>query len=101
LVAIRISELRISLERVVDACLDADASTMETRLGADIDAFLCLPGDYWVTHLIAQSVRAQAEALRIPSCTRFPGGNLIIFPDRLHPSSTVEIVDAFDPELRP
>lgn len=101
LVAIRISELRISLESVMDACLDADASSMQTCFGPDIDAFLCQPGDYSITHRIAQAVRARAEALRIPSCTRFPGGNLIIFPDRLHPTSTIEIVSAFDPELRP
>lgn len=100
LVSIRISELRISLSCMLDACLESDASTGATRFGPAIDPLLCQPGDYQVTHLIAQAVRTQAEALRIPSCTRFPGGNVIIFPDRLRPGSIIEVAAAFDPELR-
>lgn len=101
LAAIRVSELRISLECVVDACFDGDAESMQTRFGPEIDALVCQPGDYRVTHLIAQAARAQAEALRIPSCTRFPGGNLIVFTDRLRPGSTIEVVGSIDPALQP
>lgn len=73
----------------------------QTRFGPEIDALLCQSGDYRVTHLIAHAARIRAEALRIPSCTRLPGGNLIIFPDRLLPDSKIEIVGAIDPRLRP
>lgn len=101
LASIRISELRIWLDCVLDACLDDDASMEQTRFGPTIDPLLCQPGDYRATHLIARAVRLQAEALRIQSCKRFPGGNLIVFPDRLRPGSIVEVAGAFDPELRP
>jgi hypothetical protein len=43
----------------------------------------------------------RAEALRIPSCTRFPGRHLIVFTDLLRPGSSIEIVGAIDLELRP
>ena len=91
----------MSLDCVVDACLDAHASTMQTRSGASIDMHLCHPGDYRLTHLIAQAVRTRAEALRIPSCTRFPGRHLIVFTDLLRPGSSIEIVGAINLELRP
>lgn len=96
---IRISELRISLECVLDACLDDEG--LRTRFGVGIDAALCHPSDYTLTHVIVRESRSQAEALRIPSCTRFPGGILVMFTDRLRPGSRIDVVSAIDPQLRP
>lgn len=62
----------------------------------------------WMLHrlfiVIAQRpeqavVRARAEAMLIPSCTRFPEGNLIIFPDCLQTGSSIVVVEGVDPNL--
>jgi hypothetical protein len=55
--------------------------------------------DYGKCQQIAQMAREVAEALLVPSCTRFPEGNLIIFTDRLRMESSLEVVDTQDPEL--
>ncbi len=39
------------------------------------------------------------EGLLVPSCTRFAGGNLVLFPTNLLPGSEVRIVRAEDPVL--
>jgi hypothetical protein len=44
-------------------------------------------------------VRDVAVAIVVPSCTRFPEGNLIIFPDKLQQGSTISLVSSVDPNL--
>lgn len=99
LVNLRISEMWISLEAVVNVCVDFGKST-ETLFDSLLEEGLCHPTDYRVTHMIGEEACRRAEALLIPSCTRIPGGNLIIFTDCLRPNSSIEVIGAIDPELR-
>lgn len=94
---LRMSRLSITLQVVLVACVPAGCHDLVIP-GIYLDD-LCHPSDYRVTHQIGNAARAIAEALMIPSCTRFPDGNLIIFPDQLHCGSKITILDTVDPEL--
>ena len=60
---------------------------------------LCAAGNYQTTHQLAIAVREIAEALLIPSCTKFPEGDLVIFPDRRRAGSTIDVDYTVDPDL--
>jgi RES domain-containing protein len=93
----RLSRLRVKLYAVLNLC--AASSCAEIGLvGLDWNG-LCQPANYDRPHLIAQIARAFAEAILVPSCTRFAEGNLIIFPDRLPAGSTIQVIDTQDPDL--
>lgn len=92
----RISRLQIDLQALFDGTglIGADRSR-----GPTFDD-LCHPMDYAVTHEIAATVRARgAEALLVPTCTRFAGSNLIVFPDLLRPGSSITVLGTEDPDL--
>lgn len=96
----RISRLRVTLRIVVIACGPAGCSECGVP-GLGLED-LCHPVDYAKTHALAWAARTApvlAEALLIPTCTRFPEGNLIIFPDLLRGASEVHVVESHDPDL--
>lgn len=93
----RMSRLRVDLLVVLVACAPAGCSALGIPGISDDD--LCHPNDYTKTHELARVVREYAEALLIPTCTRFPEGNLIIFPDRLRWSSGIHLLESQDPDL--
>lgn len=93
----RFSELEISLQRVLNLCAAPGCTAHGLRhTGADD---LCHPIDYTRCHQIAEYARDVAEAIIVPSCTGFPEGNLIIYPDRLDPKSTIRVAQTIDPNL--
>jgi hypothetical protein len=93
----RMSRLRVELEAVLILCAPGDCAEFGT-VGLDMDR-LCRPADYEMSHQVAAIARNLAEAMVVPSCTKFPEGNLIIFPDRLQTESVVEVVEILDPDL--
>jgi hypothetical protein len=93
----RITSLRVDLQDVLVAC--APDGCADLGLPGLSLTEMCEPTDYRKTQDLAWAARIFAEALLVPSCTRFPEGNLIIFPDRLRPGSTIAVVDTLDPEL--
>jgi RES domain-containing protein len=93
----RFSELEISLQRVLNLCAADSCATHGLRNMEETD--LCHPIEYTSCHQIAELARDVAEAMIVPSCTGFPEGNLIIFPDRCHPESTIRVVQTIDPNL--
>jgi RES domain-containing protein len=93
----RLSRLRVTLQAVLNLC--AKSGCAEPCISCLERDRLCRPADYEVTHQIALLARERAEALVIPSCTKFPEGNLIIFPDRLREGSLVSVEEYQDPEL--
>ena len=93
----RLSRLRVKLQAVLILC--AASGCAEIGVAGLDSTSLCHPVDYDKCHQIAQIARNIAEALLVPSCTRFPEGNLIIFSDRLRMESSVEVEDIQDPEL--
>jgi hypothetical protein len=94
----RISRLSVRLSLVLVGCTP-DGCLSPAVIGMTTDD-LCHPNDYRMTHRLAEAVRARgAEGMLIPSCTRFRGGNLIIFPDLLQPASEIRVVDTEDPDL--
>lgn len=98
LAAQRVSHLSVRLQRVLDGCTPDDCLRPAVA-GVTLED-LCHPTDYRATHALAEAARARrVEGLLIPSCTRFRGGNLIIFPDLLQPGSAVHVIDAEDPDL--
>ena len=94
---LRLSRLRVKLQSVLVACDPVGCHDLAIP-GIDLDD-ICDPRNYSLTHQIGGAARLIAEAVRIPSCTRFPEGNLIVFPDRLHVDSDVTVIDTVDPEL--
>jgi hypothetical protein len=93
----RISRLRVELQAVLVLC--APAGCAETGIdGLELET-LCDPVDYRRCQQIAVIAREVAEALIIPSCTRFAEGNLVIFPDRLLPESSILVEETQDPDL--
>lgn len=92
----RIRHLEIRLQAVVDG-----TSLVGCGLpGAPTLADICHPAAYDLTHAIAEVVRTRgAEALLIPTCTRFSGNNLIEFPDLLRPGSIITVLGTEDPDL--
>jgi hypothetical protein len=96
LAAKRITRLAISLAAV----LDSTALVGSGQTGAPALEDLCRPTDYYLTHEIAKAVRARnAEAFIIPTCTRFAGNNLIVFPDLLRSGSSITVLGTEDPDL--
>lgn len=93
----RISRLWVDLHAVLVACAPSGCTDVGVP-GLTWDD-LCHPADYTKTHDLARVARESVEALLVPTCTRFPEGNLIIFPDRLYPSSGVHLLDSQDPDL--
>ncbi len=92
-----LSRLRVDLQVVICACLPERCAQLMTP-GLD-EADLCHLTDHRKIQAFALAVRTVAEALLIPSCTKFPEGNLIIFPDRMMPGSTILVEETQDPEL--
>jgi hypothetical protein len=89
--------LRVELQAVLVLC--APAGCAETGIdGLELET-LCDPVDYRRCQQIAVIAREVAEALIIPSCTRFAEGNLVIFPDRLLPESSILDEETQDPDL--
>ncbi len=93
----RLSRLAVDLQAVIDLC--AVVGLRASRLLGVGEEELCHPSEYRWTHYIGDVARARAEAMLMPSCTRFPEGNLIIFPDRLQTGSSIVVVDSVDPNL--
>jgi RES domain-containing protein len=93
----RMTRLRIELQVVVSACAESGCRTLEVQ-GLSEEA-LCHPTDWQKAQELALAARDCAEALLVPSCTRLPEGNLIIFPDRLLAGSEIRIEHFEDPEL--
>lgn len=93
----RRSRIRVDLQAVLVACDPGGCHELAVPDLTRDD--ICQPADYTKTHTLAQAARQHVEALLIPSCTRLPEGNLIIFPDRLQARSGVHLIDSVDPEL--
>lgn len=93
----RLTCLRVDLREVLVLCAPTGCGEIGID-GMEFDDF-CSPAEYGKCHQIAELARTFAEALLVPSCTRFPEGNLIIFPDRLHGSSSLTIETSIDPDL--
>ena len=94
----RLSHLRIALEAVLDCC-DTRACQQPGVPGLTRDD-LCRRFDYRVPQELAAVARASSvEGIVVPSCSRFDGGNLVLFMDRLRTSSTVVLLGSEDPEL--
>ncbi len=93
----RLSRLRIDLQVVLVACAPTGCVDLSVP-GRTLDDF-CHPADYAKTQEFARIARQSVEALLVPSCTQFPEGNLIVFPDRLHRNAGVLLLDSQDPDL--
>lgn len=93
----RLSRLRVRLHAVLDLCAATGCADLAV-VGLDMDS-LCRPADYEKSHRLAQIARDRAEALLVPSCTRFAEGNLIVFPDRLLAESSIVVEETVDPDL--
>jgi hypothetical protein len=85
------------LSVVLVACASTGCSDLAVPGLTRID--LCYPTDYTKTQELALAARDSVEAILIPTCTNFPEGNLIIFPDRLRPTSSIHLLDSQDPDL--
>lgn len=93
----RISRLRVELQVVLVAC--APSGCAHLAVPGLTDEELCHPSDYTRTQAFAGAARESVEALLIPSCTRFPEGNLIVFTDRLRRNSRLAVTASQDPDL--
>ena len=88
---IRLTEIAVELAVV------ADRGDLEA-LGIDRER-LFADWDFTLAHALAKQVRADGvEALLVPSASGL-GDNLIVFPDRLRPTSTLTVVRSVDPKL--
>lgn len=81
------SRLDVALSRVY-RIYDPFIDDRTRLLGLDFVSE-CQGVDYENTHALAQIARDHAEAILVPSCTGLRGGNFIIFPDKLTPSSRI------------
>lgn len=93
----RQSRLRVEFQAVLNLCAQSGCSDLNVA-GIDMNA-LCHPTHYARTQEIARVARERVEALLVPSCTQFPEGNLIIFPDRRRSDSSITVEDTVDPDL--
>lgn len=93
----RQSQLRVELQAVLNLCAASGCADLNV-VGLD-KAGMCQPADYEKPQQIARAARTRVEALLVPSCTNFPEGNLIVFPDRLLPGSILVVEDTVDPDL--
>ena len=85
------SRLDVALSRVY-RIYDPLIGESTRLLGLDF-ASECQGFDYENTHALARFARDHAEAILVPSCTGLRGGNLIIFPDKLTPSSRILAIE--------
>jgi hypothetical protein len=93
----RLSKLRVVLQAVLNLC--AKSGCAEIAVGGFGMNDLCRPLDYEKSHQIAHVAQGFVEAILVPSCTRFPEGNLIVFPDRLRAESSIAVIETQDPDL--
>lgn len=93
----RQSRLRVQLQAVLNLCHTDGCTGLNIPGLSKTD--LCHPRDYERCHQLAQAARHRAEAMLVPSCTNFPEGNLILFPDRLMPGSELMVEETVDPDL--
>jgi hypothetical protein len=93
----RMSRLHVNVQEVVIACAPAGCAELAVH-GLTFED-LCQPRDYRFSQELARAARSISEALLVPSCTGFPEGNLIIFPDRLRPGSVVLVEESLEPNL--
>ena len=94
---LRMTKMEAALSRVLIAHEQSNHHP-QFLLGLDFDQ-VCSTYDYRITQEFARLAREVAEAILVPSCTRFPEGNLVIFPDRLESTSTISLVDTIDLSL--
>jgi hypothetical protein len=89
---VRLTRIRVSFASVVD-CRDLGL------LGVTHDALL-EDTDYTIGQQLARAVvDRRHEGMLIPSATRYPEGNLVIFPFELRPVSGMEEEEHVDPHL--
>jgi len=93
----RLTRLRLELQAVLVTCAPVGCAELAVP-GLDLEE-MCQPIEYGKTQAFASVARELVEALLVPSCTRFPEGNLVLFPDRLRPDSHVEVLESHDPNL--
>jgi RES domain-containing protein len=99
----RLTEVWVEVERVLDCCADADRresgipglSTDDLCRTDALDLDLPSPTQRFAAAVLERGV----EGMLVPSCTRFSGGNLVLFPSQLRPGSRVQILRAEDPTL--
>lgn len=88
----------MKLSAVLDCC--DDRACRGPALPGNALTDLCQRFDYRVTHALATVARRLGvEGMLVPSCSRFGGGNIVIFTDRLREESVVAMIDGEDPEL--
>jgi hypothetical protein len=99
----RLTEFWVDVHSVLDCCADEERresgiSGLTTDEVCRVNAFQF--GAYRQTQQVAAVAFEQGfEGLLVPSCTRFSGGNLVLFPTNLQPGSRVQVVRAEDPVL--
>lgn len=87
----RFTELRVKLQAVLEG---RDLAPLNLAL-----EHLCDDSDWEVPQLLAAAARARgAESMLVSSATGL-GDNLILFPDRRRPGSTIEVAGFVDPRL--
>jgi hypothetical protein len=91
------SEMQIDLQRVL-IVYDPAEGDVDSLLGLDYRRE-CAGFDYSRTQEFARMARQMAEAILVPSCTRLPDGNLVIFPDRVDDVSSIRIMGSTDLSL--
>jgi hypothetical protein len=99
----RLTEFWVEVQNVLDCCADEDRRESGI-LGLSTDEVCRINALQLGVPTLTQQLAAVAyeqglEGLLVPSCTRFSGGNLVIFPTNLQPGSRVRIVRAEDPVL--
>lgn len=88
---LRLSQLAVSLSRVLDCRSGASLGLDENTLIQDFD--------YSTTQAIsAAAISRGAEAILVPSATAL-GDNLVVFPNRLETSSRIAVIGSRDPRL--
>jgi RES domain len=91
LVGFRFTEIRVEFQAVLDC---RNLETMGLTLGDLLDDI-----DYAIPRALATAAIARgAEGILVPSASLL-GDNLIVFPHRLRPGSSLEAVRSIDPRL--
>jgi len=92
---LRITRIHVELTSAAN-CQDLGA------LGLTAEQLLENSDDYTVGQaLAAASINTGYEAIVVPTATRFQGYNLVVFTDRLHPGSSLRVLDYEEPKLYP
>lgn len=88
----RLSKVRLDLKRVADC---RDLAALRLRPEEIFDDL-----DYRVGQALAAAIRQLGcEGMLVPSATRLPDHNLIVFPDRLDRYSHLGVEETVDPSL--